>query len=74
MPQVLLAVEPVPAPIPLITVLHALTLALHWAAMNVLLVCAWNLATAKAHPQPEEEQDAAADDDGKFGRPDPRRI
>ena len=43
-----LAAAPVPAPLFLITGLHALTLVLHWAAMNIVLAAAWHLATAKA--------------------------
>lgn len=44
----LAAAAPVPAPLFLVAVLHVLTLVLHWAAMNVLIACAWHLATARA--------------------------
>ena len=47
----LAAAAPVPAPLFLVTLLHAVTLVLHWAAMNVLLACAWHLATARPSEQ-----------------------
>ncbi len=56
----LAAAEPVPSPLWLITLLHVLTLFLHWAAMNVLVGSAFHLATTKPSQVTIQRRMAAA--------------